>query len=322
MKKNTPILILMACFVTGLVTLFFFALSGEEILLLAGSGATLAFALGIVAPVNITEALMDGVRRWHGSIDNQFAAIDNLVTLIVANQPTWVIPAALLADLVARRNQLQALINKCRSQQGSPADREQRNALLKSTVGLCLLQVRVWAYGEYTAEVLSAADVHTLGFLLPGESGGSHERTEATDVVAEVKVRVITADIIRVVVDQSAGENAALVQHGWPHGVRNALIVITADDGTTEVVRQLTTRLHTDIQMPRGSHGKQFLIQASFLKHVNDVPRFGNQPSFTMPLTTADLVAVIDQQHHEDFEEHLRAVEQHRQEVEQLKANV
>jgi hypothetical protein len=92
--------------------------------------------------------------------------------------------------------------------------------------------------------------VHLLGFLLPGESGGHRDRTEATDVTAEVKVSVVNEDFIRVVIDQSAGENAAQVAHGWPPGVRNALIVITAADGKTEVYRQLTTRLHNDIQMP------------------------------------------------------------------------
>jgi hypothetical protein len=34
-----------------------------------------------------------------------------------------------------------------------------------------------------------------------------------------------------------------------------------------------------------------------------------------MPLTTEDLHATLDRQHHEDFESQLRAVEQHRQEV-------
>ncbi|MDR1223105.1 MAG: hypothetical protein LBL07_09570 [Tannerella sp.] len=42
------------------------------------------------------------------------------------------------------------------------------------------------------------------------------DRTEATDIVAEVKVKVVNEDFIRVVVDRSAGENAAQVAHGWP----------------------------------------------------------------------------------------------------------
>ncbi|MDR1121352.1 MAG: hypothetical protein LBM08_10585, partial [Dysgonamonadaceae bacterium] len=63
---------------------------------------------------------------------------------------------------------------------------------------LCLLEVRIWAYGEYTAGVLTADDVHLLGFLLPGETGGHRDRTEATDVVAEVKVKVVNEDFIRV----------------------------------------------------------------------------------------------------------------------------
>ncbi|MDR1865178.1 MAG: hypothetical protein LBR08_06355, partial [Bacteroidales bacterium] len=196
----------------------------------------------------IPEGVLASIRRWHGSIDEQFANIDNLVTTITAHQ--WGLPGNLLAQLTTNRNSLQTLISKCRSTAGSAADRTLRNTLLKSTVGLCLLQVKIWAYGQFTAGVMTPDDVHLLGFLLPGETGGHHDRTEATDVTAEVKVSVVNEDFIRVVIDQSAGENAAQVAHGWAPGAKNALIVITAADGKTEVLRQVTSRLHNDIHMP------------------------------------------------------------------------
>ncbi|MDR2690821.1 MAG: hypothetical protein LBB73_00730 [Dysgonamonadaceae bacterium] len=119
-------------------------------------------------------------------------------------------------------------------------------------------------------------------------------------------------------IDRSAGENVGQVNHGWPPGVHNALLVITAADGTTEVYRQMTTRLHNDIRMPAGSHGKQFIIKASFLKYINDEPRFGNEPTFSMLLTTEDLAAALDRQHHEEFEAQVQEVERQRQEVERL----
>jgi hypothetical protein len=78
----------------------------------------------------------------------------------------------------------------------------------------------------------------------------------------------------------------------------------------------MTTRLRTEIQMPPCSHGKQFIAKASFLKHIDDAPRFGPESTFLMPLTTAD----FDHQHHEDFETHIREVERHRQEIERLEA--
>jgi hypothetical protein len=322
MENLVTVAIHLANILSGYVNLFLASLSGGEVLLLAGSGATLAFALGVVATGNITEGVMQNIRSWHGSIDEQFTAIDNLVTLIQQHQPAWDLPADLLAELSANRDELRILISQCRSTSGSKNDRNRRNTLLKSTVGLSLLQVRIWAYGAYTAGVLTADDVHQLGFLLPGESGGRHERTEATDITAEVKVKVINEDFIRVVIDQSAGENAALVAHGWPPGVRNALIVITASDGKTEIYRQMTTHLHNDIRMPEGSHGKQFIVKAAFLKHLDDAPRFGNEPTFSMPLTTEDLAAALDRQHHEEFEEQLRIVERQRQEIERLQKAV
>jgi hypothetical protein len=316
MKKTVHLMIFMAGTIAGLVVSLFHAEIGSVIL----TGGGLAVAVGIVGLGTIDAGLLANVRRWHGSIDAQFAAIDSLVNLIVGHQPAWTIPADLLSDLISDRDRLQALINRCRSVEATKLDRAQRNALLKATVGLCLFQVKIWAYGACAEGTLTAEDVHALGFLLPGENGGRHVRTEATDVVAEVKVKVINEDFIRVVVDQSSGENAGPVLHGWPDGINHALIVILAADGVTEVHRQLTTRLHNDIRMPEGSHGKPFIIKAAFLKHVNDEPRFGNEPTFSMPLTTADLVAALDRQHHEDYEAHLREVERHRQELERLQA--
>ena len=96
------------------------------------------------------------------------------------------------------------------------------------------------------------------------------------------------------------------------------MIVIIAADGVTEVYRQLTTHLHNDIRMPEGSRGQQFVVKAAFLRHVDDEPRFGNEPTFSMPRTTTDLLAILDRQHHEDYEAQLQAAERHRQEIERL----
>jgi hypothetical protein len=287
---------------------------------LSADGCTVAFTaiLGLLIPVVATDGVIANMRRWHGSIDDQFNNIDNLVNIVVAHQLTWMMPEDLFAQLVANRGQLQGLINRCRSTAGSQADRTLRNSLLKSTVGLCLMQVRVWAYAQYTAGVLTAEDVHLLGFFLPGEHGGRRTRHEPTDVAAEVKVKVLNEDFIRVVIDRAAAENAAQVAHGWPDGVKMALIVITSVDGLVEVFRQFTTRLHNDVRMPEGSRGKQFIIKAAFLKHINDQPKFGNEPTFSMPLTTEDLVAALDKQHREDSEEHLKEIERQRKIIEEL----
>ncbi|MDR2424762.1 MAG: hypothetical protein LBD59_08575 [Prevotellaceae bacterium] len=63
------------------------SLSDVGLLLTAGSGATLAFALGMVSPFGITEGVLAGIRRWHGSIDEQFSNIDNLVSVVTSHQP-------------------------------------------------------------------------------------------------------------------------------------------------------------------------------------------------------------------------------------------
>jgi hypothetical protein len=265
---------------------------------------------------NLSESTLARSRQWHGSIDDQFGSIDNVLAHLKSHEQAWAVPPDMLTELYDDRNRVSNLIDHCRTTAASTDDRNLRNALLKSTVGYCLVRVKLWAYGQYSANLMTADDVHELGFLLPGETAGHRDRSEATDTLAEVKVSIISADFIRVVIDRSSGENAAQVTHGWPTGVRNALIVIVAADGETEVNRLFTTQLHNYIKMPAGSHGKQFIIKAAFLKHVNDEPRFGNEPTFSMPLTTEDLAAAIDRQHHEAFEEQIREVEKQRLETE------
>jgi hypothetical protein len=291
-----------------------------SVLFAAANGGAAVLASGIIAAGNVPDAVLATVRKWHGSIDEQFSCIDNVCNIVQQQQTAWTMPVDMKNELLADRNRLDALIKKCRTPAGSTVDRTLRNSLLKATAGLCLIRVKGWAYGEFAVGNMTADEVHNFGFLLPGEHGGYHGRTEATDVLAEVKAKVINEDFIRVVIDQSAGENAGPVKHGWPHGVRQALIVITAADGKTEVCRQLTTHLYNDIRMPEGSHGKQFVIKAAFLKHIDDEPRFGNEPTFSMPLTTEDLAATLDRQHHEEFEARMQAVEHQRQEIERIQA--
>jgi hypothetical protein len=279
----------------------------------------IAFSFGSAAYGSINETITSVTRRWHGGINNKYSNIHNLVELVLKNQSVWQMSDSMLNRLVQSRDELQVFINKCRTSAGSSSDRNHRDSLMKSTVSLCLLEVRIWAFGQFANGIMTAEDVHLLGFLLPGENKGRHERSGETDTVAQVKVKAINEDFIRVVIDQSSGENSANVAHGWPHGVRNALIIIMADDGKTEVYRQMTTRLHTNICMPEGSHGKIFIIKASFLKHINDKPRFGNEPTFSMPLTTADLAAALNSRSRTEYEEHVLEIERMRQEIERLR---
>jgi hypothetical protein len=320
MEIFVQILILLADALSGLVNVCLTSVADLVNFFMDSDLPVIIFAAAVVTYSDIPAEALAAARRWHGTIDEQFSNIDNLVTTIQGH-PSWGTPSV-FSQIVANRTQLIALISKCRSTQGSTSDRGLRNILLKMTVGLCLAQVKAWVFTQYYNNIISLNDVHMLGFLLPGETGGHHGLSVATDVVAEVKINIISADVIRVIIDQAAIENAAPVRHGWPVGVHQALIIITADDGVTEVLRIMTTRLHNDIQMPPGSHGKQFIAKASFLKHVGDNPRFGPEPTFSMPLTTEDLVAAHDRQHHEDFEAYIREIELRRQELEKLEAAI
>jgi hypothetical protein len=309
-----------------LIDLFFPELSGTDFLVIAGSSITYAFALGTTVGVSIDgipRGILEIVRRWHGNISSQFAAIDNLLLVLQKNKAAWDVPEEMLTELTGRRAQLDKLIGLCKSGLASSVDREQRDVVLKATVGYCLLHVKIWAYHEFEGNVLSADNVHSLGFLLPGENGGYHARKEPTKATVAIKVYITQMDNICVIIDHAYKENAALIMHGWPTGVRNALIVIYASDGKTEIYRQMTTHLHTYIKLPQNTRGKQFVIAAAFLQHVDDLPKFGEiQPIFSMPLTTNDLLAALDQQHKEDLEARMQEVDRHREDVERLQAQL
>lgn len=260
-------------------------------LVIGVGGLLVASTLGGSPSGDIPEAILALVRRWRGTIAEKFANVNSLVNLITANQPQWTIATPVLRQLTEKRDELQALINLCESPAASLLDRAKRDALLKSTIDICLKDIKLWAYSLYAGGILTVEDVHSLGFLLPFERGGRHGKSMATNAIAVVKVVVISTDVIRVTIDQSAGENAAQVKHGWPTGVGSAVIIITAEDGVTEVYNKSTTLLHNDIEMPKGSHGKTFFVKASFLKHLNDTPRFGNRAMVTMPKTAEDFAA-------------------------------
>jgi hypothetical protein len=306
----------------GLLSLLGIFLPDVDFFVFAGTNLACALVAGANIGGSISENTLVRVRRWRGNIDDRYVAIDSLVNLIRRNQPAWPIPAELLDELIDRHDRLDELINLCRSASASTIDREQRNVLLKSTMNFCRLRIRIWAYKEFDAGTLSIADIHSLGFLLPGENGGFHSRISPTHATAEVKVRVTFMDNVCVVVDQAAQSNSARTKNAWPRGVRYAVIVITSADGNSELCRQMTSRTHTYIELPQSTRGKQVIINAAFLQHVDDQPRFGETQSvvISMPLTVQDLLSSLETQHQNDREERARESERYHQEVERLQA--
>jgi hypothetical protein len=280
---------------------------------------TLVLVFGLTRGI-IPEATIAMFKKWHGSIGDQFDNINRATDILLGNRQKWPVPQEIVDYITKARVDLDGLIKECRTTAASADLRMKRNTLLKNTVGFFLLTVRNWTYGQFSDGTMTIDDIHSLGFLLSGERSGQHRRASETLALAQVKVRVNDDKTIVAVVDKSYAENAALVTSGWPTDARMAVIVIK-DTAGNEVYRQMTTRLHNEIIMPGDSRGKQFMIKASFLKHVDDETHFGNEPTFSMPLTTEDLAAIHDQQHHDDFEERLRAIEQHRREVEELEAD-
>jgi hypothetical protein len=288
----------------------------------AGGGITsLAMAFGPTLYDDAPEAYLAMLKKWHGSIDDKLSNIMHVYDVLSDNpKPAWDIPTGLVAELKAHITALQALIAKCRDADATAKDRMERNTELKTTVSLCIVQIKIWALHAYTSGFMTIDELHRFGFILPGEGGGDHRRGAATDVKVEVKSSVLAANKILVVIDQAADKDVAKVVHGWPQGVRYALIVITTEDGT-EVFHKVTTRLYNRIELPNDSHGKMFLVKASFLKHPDDTPYFSKTDSVTMPYLVEDIAKMLEKQHEEEVENHRLEVERLEAEIKALKGN-
>jgi hypothetical protein len=316
---NQFLFILVCGYADCVSTIFASLLSGSEYLF-ADDSVALAFAMGAGAFSSIPEGIIAAIRRWHAGYDDQFQAINNLTNMLEAGQTKWAVPVAMMAKLIADRDALRLLVDLCHSTSCSTVDRAARNSLLQATVSYCLTVVKTWVLSEYYQGNMTADDVHALGFYIPGETGGHRARKESTDVVAEVKVIILNADFIRIVIDQAAGENAALVEHGWPKGVKLGVIVITSIESGDEVYHKVTNRLHTKIQMPEGSHKKDFVAKAAFLQHVDDEPVFGAEQTFSMPSTTEDLLNTYGRQKKAAVDAQQSEIERQRLEIERLEA--
>jgi hypothetical protein len=284
----------------------------------SGPGFCLSLALPVTGKslADIAPEVLAHMKRWHGGIADRYENVANAADLLKIHGDDWDVPTAMNTGLNSSKNQIHSLIDLSDSSRGAAADRTLRNKLLRTAVTYCLHDVKSWAWEQYRLGVLTDVDVHLLGFLLPGERGGRQERAGSTNVLPSVKIRVVNADRIRVVIDQAVDENAAQVMHGWPNGVQYALISVISVETGEEVIHKLTTRLHNDIDMPKESHGKQFAVQAAFLIHIDDVPLFNDGATFSMPVTTKDLINSINDQHEQDVEEHRREIEAHRSEIE------
>ena len=79
MNSFLEISILLVSTIFDHVNLFLTSLSEAFFTSEAGSGVALALAVGAVAYSSISEGVLAGIRKWHGSIDDQFGNIDNLV---------------------------------------------------------------------------------------------------------------------------------------------------------------------------------------------------------------------------------------------------
>jgi hypothetical protein len=275
-------------------------------------GGLVTFAiLSPVVPVghDVPEGLLSIVRRWHGGKGDKVANVNQMAGVLDEYSAKWGIPGDMRTFILVDVVELNRVFTLCKGENSSLKLRKERDRLITHCVNYSLGYIRFWAIGQYADGFITVENIHSLCFLLPGETAGGRKLAPPTDAMPETKIRVFNEDGIMFIIDQAKDKNAGEVHHGWPPGVRHALILIYEEDGVTEVYREITTHLHNRIEMPAGSHGKVFLAKAAFLKHMNDAPHFGTEVTFAMPTTTQDLLEILHNQHQEDAEQHRKDVE-------------
>jgi hypothetical protein len=283
----------MACQAFDQAGEWFTLLSGWWEVIGGGGAACLAagdFTLNMDPGDKPTEGTLATARQWHGTYSQKQANLDNLLATIAAHK-SWAYPATMVTFLTTAQERVRVLMNKRAANQASGTDREELKQLFKQVIEICTRQMKFWALGLYATREMTLQELHSLGYLLPGERGGSRKRAKESLALGVPRPLVIDADHVRVTVDHAFGENAGQVASGWPPDAKYVLIVIRAADGKTEVFRTISSLLHNNILMPGGSHGKIFLVRAAFLRHPDDEPHFGIEPTFSMPWTTGDLAA-------------------------------
>ncbi|MDR1414280.1 MAG: hypothetical protein LBI96_00580, partial [Odoribacteraceae bacterium] len=234
------------------------------------------------------ESVLVIIRGWSKTIDSKFYNIDHVSKTLVASRSTLPVPQAMITYFEDHLDNLQDLISTCRSSAASSDFRRKRDILLAEMVEYCLVTVRIFLYEMFDKGLMTAEQIHELGYLLPHENVGGGGRAKPTDAIAAIKINVKGLDALEIVFDYSAGKNAGEVSSGWPKGVRHGVIVILAEDGKTEIIRLATSRLHNSIEMPPETRGQMFIAKAAFLKHLDDAPVFGEEPMFMMPKSTED----------------------------------
>jgi hypothetical protein len=260
-----------------------------EVSSIAGKGRIVTICtIGSMENEALYEELRRVAKNWRGKQDARYTNIVNMYNTMKSMQPAWKIPEPVMSVLDEKVPELVKIVEICQGRNAGSLDRAARRGLTAELVNFSLGTVKNVAYGAYAVGDITLRDVHALGFMLAGESGGAHARSKPNKVQAEAKVEVIDYSSINLVVDKAAHENAGPVAKGWPKGARSVKVVIEDTDGK-EVLVAMSSQLHTRIRMPEGSRGKQFVLRAAFLRHLDDDPVYSGEVMFTMPLMIRDI---------------------------------
>jgi hypothetical protein len=101
------ILLLLADNFSGLVNVLLVSVIDLGSFLMNNDMPGIVFAAAVITYSDIPAEALAAARRWHGTIDDQFGNIDNLVTMIQGH-PACGTPSAVFSQIVTNRTQLAA----------------------------------------------------------------------------------------------------------------------------------------------------------------------------------------------------------------------
>jgi hypothetical protein len=167
-----------------------------------------------------------------------------------------------------------------------------RKKKFKEMLMYVLGEVRAWAISATAVtKKMSLEDLNDLGFALPGQFGGHHDRKAPYDGIAEVNAKVDAMDSILITVDNAENKLGNRTKGSKPENIRIVLYTV-ADENGEPIEHIINTHSQIQVKVDSKYRGHILFVRAAFLAHPNDLPNFNEPVIVSMPRDVQDNVTI------------------------------
>jgi hypothetical protein len=228
-------------------------------------------------------------KGWHKSITEKMHCLTNLDNKLTLDGEYWGMDPAVLTQNHALYVQIEPYYTLYLSGDARNSELVIFRRLLGEDVEYALDVVKPDAIGRCGVGAMDISDLNSLGFLMPNQGKGRHERSGENEIVPETNAKVTAIDTVMVTVDNALDKHGNRTKGSKPKGVKQILIVLQDEKGV-EIFNKMFTKTQVYIDIDQKYRGEIILVRAAFLKHVDDTPHFGEPVAVSMPKDIADIL--------------------------------